>query len=264
MITAQQVKELRDRTGISMMDCKDALSEANGDIEKAIEILRKKSIIKAEKKSTRATNEGAIVAGGSSNNYFLIEVNTETDFAANDQEFKKFLTDLTEFCKSNKLNDLDDLQKKFNDKTLEIIQKIGENIKISYFEKITSENDSVYMYVHSDNKLASLVHLEKNDDELGKDIAMQVSANAPLAIYPDEIDQQILDKEKEIALATIENEKKPDEIKEKIVMGKLKKFKDENSLTEQAFIKNPDFKIKDLPRLRDNKILGFLRKKVGE
>ena len=104
--------------------------------------------------------------------------------------------------------------------------------------------------------------LEKNDDELGKDIAMQVSANAPLAIYPDEIDQQILDKEKEIALATIENEKKPDEIKEKIVMGKLKKFKDENSLTEQTFIKNPDSKIKDL--LRDNKILGFLRKKVGE
>jgi elongation factor Ts len=97
MITAQQVKELRDRTGISMMDCKDALSEANGDIEKAIEILRKKSIIKAEKKSTRATNEGAIVAGGSSNNYFLIEVNTETDFAANDQEFKKFLTELKEF-----------------------------------------------------------------------------------------------------------------------------------------------------------------------
>ena len=244
------------------MDCKDDLSEANGDIDKAIEILRKKSIIKAEKKSSRATNEGAIVAGGGSNNYFLIEVNTETDFAANDQEFKKFLTELKEFCESNKLNDLEDLQKKFNDKTLEIIQKIGENIKISYFEKIASENDSVYMYVHSDNKLASLVHLEKNDDELGKDIAMQVSANAPLAIYPDEIDQQILDKEKEIALATIENEKKPDEIKEKIVMGKLKKFKDENSLTEQAFIKNPDSKIKDL--LRDNKILGFLRKKVGE
>ena len=182
MITAQQVKELRDRTGISMMDCKDALSEANGDIEKAIEILRKKSIIKAEKKSTRATNEGAIVAGGGSSNYFLIEVNTETDFAANDQEFKKFLEELKEFCESNKLNDLEDLQKKFNDKTLEIIQKIGENIKISYFEKITSDNDSVYIYVHSDNKLASLVHLEKNDDELGKDIAMQVSANAPLAI----------------------------------------------------------------------------------
>jgi len=262
MITAQQVKELRDRTGISMMDCKDALSEANGDIEKAIEILRKKSIIKAEKKSTRATNEGAIVAGGGSSNYFLIEVNTETDFAANDQEFKKFLEELKEFCESNKLNDLEDLQKKFNDKTLEIIQKIGENIKISYFEKITSDNDSVYIYVHSDNKLASLVHLEKNDDELGKDIAMQVSANAPLAIYPDEIDQQILDKEKEIALATIENDKKPDEIKEKIVMGKLKKFQDENSLTEQAFIKNPDSKIKDL--LSDNKILGFLRKKVGE
>ena len=160
------------------------------------------------------------------------------------------------------INYLEDLHKKFNDKILEIIQKIGENIKISYFEKITSDNDSVYIYVHSDNKLASLVHLEKNDDELGKDIAMQVSANAPLAIYPDEIDQQILDKEKEIALATIENEKKPDEIKEKIVMGKLKKFQDENSLTEQAFIKNPDSKIKDL--LRDNKILGFLRKNVGE
>ena len=262
MITAQQVKELRDRTGISMMDCKDALSEANGDIDKAIEILRKKSIIKAEKKSTRATNEGAIVAGGGSSNYFLIEVNTETDFAANDQEFKKFLEELKEFCESNKLNDLEDLQKKFNDKTLEIIQKIGENIKISYFEKITSDNDSVYIYVHSDNKLASLVHLEKNDDELGKDIAMQVSANAPLAIYPDEIDQQILDKEKEIALATIENDKKPEEIKEKIVIGKHKKVKEQNSLTEQAFIKNPDSKIKDL--LRDNKILGFLRKKVGE
>jgi elongation factor Ts len=262
MITAQQVKELRDRTGISMMDCKDALNEAGGDIDTAIEILRKKSIIKAEKKSSRATNEGAIVAGGSSGNYFLIEVNTETDFSANDQDFKKFLLELKDFCERNNVNDLEDLQKKFNDKTLGIIQKIGENIKISYFEKITSNNGFIYIYVHSDNKLASLVHLEKNDDELGKDIAMQISANAPLAIHPDEIDQQILDKEEEIALATVENDEKPDEIKEKIVMGKLKKFKEENSLTEQAFIKNPDSKIKDL--LGDNKILGFLRKKVGE
>ena len=262
MITAQLVKELRDRTGISMMDCKSALVEADGDIDKAIEVLRKKSVIKAEKKSSRATNEGVIIIGQSSDGNFIIEVNTETDFAAKDADFQVFLSDLSAFCSDNKPKDLNELEELYKDQLLEIIQKIGENIKISYFEKITSDNDSVYIYVHSDNKLASLVHLEKNDDELGKDIAMQVSANAPLAIYPNEIDQQILDKEKEIALATIENEKKPDEIKEKIVMGKLKKFQDENSLTEQAFIKNPDSKIKDL--LRDNKILGFLRKKVGE
>ena len=262
MVTAQLVKELRERTGISMMDCKTALVESDGDIEKAIEVLRKKSILKAEKKSGRATNEGAIVTGSSDEVSFIIEVDTETDFAAKDASFQKFLNDLTIFCKEQTPSDLDDLNEKYNAQLLEIIQKIGENIKISYFEKLAIEDCVLASYKHSDNRLAAIVKMDSGDESLVRDIAMQVAANNPMAIYPDDIDKNILDKEKEIALATLADENKPDDIKEKIIIGKLNKFKMENALVEQPFIKDPDKKIKNL--LGNSKILSFLRKKVGE
>jgi|TARA_B100001540_G_scaffold186657_1_gene164628 translation elongation factor Ts len=262
MITAQLVKELRDRTGISMMDCKSALVEADGDIDKAIEVLRKKSVIKAEKKSSRATNEGVIVIGQSSDGNFIIEVNTETDFAAKDADFQVFLSDLSAFCSDNNPKDLNELEESYKDQLLEIIQKIGENIKISHFEKVSNEEGFVYSYLHTDKKLAALVKLDKDQPELGRDIAMQVSANSPLAISAEDIDQDIIDKEKEIALATLEGENKPDDIKEKIVIGKLNKFKQENSLIEQPFIKDPDQKIKDI--LNGATVLAFARKKVGQ
>mgnify|MGYP001283059099 FL=1 len=262
MVTAQLVKELRDRTGISMMDCKSALMEADGDIDKAIEVLRKKSVLKAEKKSGRATNEGAIVLGSSDNMDFIIEVDTETDFAAKDASFQTFLSELSNYCAENNPEYLDDLNAKYKDELLGIIQKIGENIKVSYYEKISKEGGVVASYKHSDNKLAAIVKIDSGDEEVGRDIAMQVAANNPMAIYPEDIDEDILNKEKEIALATLANENKPEEIKEKIIMGKLNKFKMENSLVEQPFIKDPDKKIKDL--LGGSKIIGFLRKKVGE
>ena len=262
MITAQLVKELRDRTGISMMDCKSALVEADGDIDKAIEVLRKKSVIKAEKKSSRTTNEGVIVIGQSSDGNFIIEVNTETDFAAKDADFQVFLSDLSAFCSDNNPKDLNELEESYKDQLLEIIQKIGENIKISHFEKVSNEEGFVYSYLHTDKKLAALVKLDKDQPELGRDIAMQVSANSPLAISAEDIDQDIIDKEKEIALATLEGENKPDDIKEKIVIGKLNKFKQENSLIEQPFIKDPDQKIKDI--LNGATVLAFARKKVGQ
>ncbi|MAM96928.1 MAG: translation elongation factor Ts, partial [Gammaproteobacteria bacterium] len=191
MITAQLVKELRDRTGISMMDCKSALVEADGDIDKAIEVLRKKSVIKAEKKSSRATNEGVIVIGQSSDGNFIIEVNTETDFAAKDADFQVFLSDLSAFCSDNNPKDLNELEESYKDQLLEIIQKIGENIKISHFEKVSNEEGFVYSYLHTDKKLAALVKLDKDQPELGRDIAMQVSANSPLAISTEDIDQDI-------------------------------------------------------------------------
>ena len=262
MVTAQLVKELRERTGISMMDCKTALIESDGDIEKAIEVLRKKSVLKAEKKSGRATNEGAIVIGSSDDVSFIIEVDTETDFAAKDASFQNFLNDLTIFCKEQTPSDLDDLNEKYNAQLLEIIQKIGENIKISYFEKLAIEDCVLASYKHSDNRLAAIVKMDSGDESLVRDIAMQVAANNPMAIYPDDIDKNILDKEKEIALATLADENKPDDIKEKIIIGKLNKFKMENALVEQPFIKDPDKKIKNL--LGNSKILSFLRKKVGE
>ena len=262
MVTAQLVKELRDRTGISMMDCKSALMESDGDIDKAIEVLRKKSVLKAEKKSGRATNEGAIVLGSSEHTAFIVEVDTETDFAAKDASFQAFLSELSDFCAKNNPEDLDDLNAKYKDELLGIIQKIGENIKVSYFEKISLEDGVVASYKHSDNKLAAIVKMDSGDETVGRDIAMQVAANNPMAVYPQDIDESILNKEKEIALATLANENKPEEIKEKIIIGKLNKFKMENSLVEQPFIKDPDKKIKDL--LGDSKIIGFLRKKVGE
>ena len=134
--------------------------------------------------------------------------------------------------------------------------------KISYFEKLTIEDCVLASYKHSDNRLAAIVKMDSGDESLVRDIAMQVAANNPMAIYPDDIDKNILDKEKEIALATLADENKPDDIKEKIIIGKLNKFKMENALVEQPFIKDPDIKIKDL--LGNSKILSFLRKKVGE
>jgi elongation factor Ts len=236
--------------------------ESDGDIDKAIEVLRKKSVLKAEKKSGRATNEGAIVLGSSEHTAFIVEVDTETDFAAKDASFQAFLSELSDFCAKNNPEDLDDLNAKYKDELLGIIQKIGENIKVSYFEKISLEGGVVASYKHSDNKLAAIVKMDSGDETVGRDIAMQVAANNPMALYPEDIDESILNKEKEIALATLANENKPEEIKEKIIMGKLNKFKMENSLVEQPFIKDPDKKIKDL--LGDSKIIGFLRKKVGE
>ena len=201
MITAQLVKELRERTGISMMDCKSALVEANGDIEKAIEVLRKKSVIKAEKKSSRETNEGVILVGKTTEGDFIIEVNTETDFAAKDEDFQVFLSDLVTFCSEKNPKDLNALENSYKDQLLEIIQKIGENIKISYFEKISNEGGYIYSYLHTDKKLAALVKLDKDQPDLGRDIAMQISANNPLAISAEDINQEVMDKEKEIALA---------------------------------------------------------------
>ena len=200
--------------------------------------------------------------GSSEHTAFIVEVDTETDFAAKDASFQAFLSELSDFCAKNNPEDLDDLNAKYKDELLGIIQKIGENIKVSYFEKISLEGGVVASYKHSDNKLAAIVKMDSGDETVGRDIAMQVAANNPMALYPEDIDESILNKEKEIALATLANENKPEEIKEKIIMGKLNKFKMENSLVEQPFIKDPDKKIKDL--LGDSKIIGFLRKKVGE
>ena len=154
------------------------------------------------------------------------------------------------------------LQKIIQRPTFRNNSKIGENIKISYFEKISNEGGYIYSYLHTDKKLAALVKLDKDQPDLGRDIAMQISANNPLAISDEDINQEVLDKEEEIALATIEDEDKPENIKEKIVMGKLNKFKQENSLIEQPFIKDPERKIKDI--LNGASVLSFARKKVGQ
>ena len=262
MVTAQLVKELRERTGISMMDCKSALVETDGDIDKAIEVLRKKSVLKAEKKSGRATNEGAIVVGESGDTHFIVEVDTETDFAAKDKDFQEFLHELVSFCETNNPENLEMLNEAYKENLLAIIQKIGENIKISFYEKLERQSGLVSTYKHSDNKLAAIVHLDGGSDQMARDIAMQVAANNPMAIYPNDIDDEVIAKEKEIAEATLVNDNKPEDIKIKIIEGKLNKFKTENSLVEQPFIKDPDKKIKDL--LGDVKILRFIRKKVGE
>ena len=154
------------------------------------------------------------------------------------------------------------LNEAYKENLLAIIQKIGENIKISFYEKLERQSGLVSTYKHSDNKLAAIVHLDGGSDQMARDIAMQVAANNPMAIYPDDIDDGVIAKEKEIAEATLVNDNKPEDIKIKIIEGKLNKFKTENSLVEQPFIKDPDKKIKDL--LGDVKILRFIRKKVGE
>ena len=265
MVTAQLVKELRDRTGISMMDCKSALVESDGDIDKAIEVLRKKSVLKAEKKSGRATNEGAIVLGSSENSAFIVEVDTETDFAAKDASFQAFLSELSDYCAQNNPEDLDDLNTKYKDELLGIIQKIGENIKVSYYEKISKQDGVVASYKHSDNKLAAIVKMDSGDETVGRDIAMQAAAMNPIALDEESVDASIIQKEIEIAKEQLRQEGKPEAMLDNIAKGKIKRFFKDNTLVNQAFIKDGKISVADYVKSTHTDLIvtGFQRIALG-
>ena len=263
-ISAKDVKDLREKTGLGMMECKKALEEAGGDSDLAITNLRKNSALKAEKKSSRTAVEGVILSDTSdSSNSILIEINCETDFVAKDANFLAFTEEVLATCLNSPDASLEKLlSDSLEEKRQNLVQKIGENIVIR--RKFNVSSPFVYSYIHGNKKIGVLVSLELENEELGKDLAMHVAASNPLAISPEEISEEIINKEKEIIEAQVSDADKPQEIIEKMTSGRLKKFLSEVSLIDQPFVKDPSLNVSQLLKNNDNSVLSFIRYEVGE
>jgi elongation factor Ts len=265
-IKASQVKELRDMTGVAMMECKKALVECSGDIEKALDLLRSNSALKAEKKAARVAADGVLRVHVGDDYSTLIEINSETDFAAKDENFIKFADDVHKFISENKLTDIADIQaSEVEDKRKALVQTIGENIQLRRLETIEYSSEmNTSSYIHSDSKLGSIVVISGGDETLAKDIAMHVAAFNPLCLSEADIDPQILEREKAIYMVQAEESGKPKEIMEKMIEGKLKRFLSEVSLLSQNFVKDPEVTIQNLLDSNNAKIESYTRLKVGE
>jgi elongation factor Ts len=264
-ITASQVKELREMSGVGMMECKKALVETDGDLQKALDFLRANSSLKAEKKASRVAADGEVKVAENSKYTSLIEINSETDFAAKDSQFKDFANDLADHLVSNCVKDIADLSLVFEDKRQSLIQSIGENIQLRRLETLeVSSGGCIGSYVHSDGKLAALVSIDSDNKELAKDLAMHVSATNPSCLQAEDIDPELLERERSIFLAQAEESGKDASIMEKMVEGKVKRFLSEVTLVSQGFVKNPDQSIEALLKENNTSILAFTRFKVGE
>jgi len=264
-IKASQVKELREISGVGMMECKKALVEAEGDIEKALDLLRSNSALKAEKKSARVAADGVIKVHVSENYATMVEINSETDFAAKDASFIEFTNNIEERLIDKKYLDIEDLKKDVEEERQKLVQSIGENIQVRRLT--TQEFDSskkVGTYLHSDNKLAAMVLLREENGELGRDIAMHISASAPLSINEDGVDKKVLERESNIFESQARESGKDEDIMKKMVEGKIKRFLKEVTLLSQDFIKDPDTSISKLLENSDNEVISFERFKVGE
>ncbi|GAA5444981.1 elongation factor Ts [Microbulbifer sp. NBRC 101763] len=264
-ITASMVKELRERTGLPMMECKKALTAADGDIEKAIEDLRKASGLKAAKKAGRTAADGVVAAKVAEDGSFgvLIEVNSETDFVARDDNFQAFVAKVVDKAFTERQQDVAALMEGELETAREaLVQKIGENIGVRRIELV--EAPVVGAYVHSNNRIAALVALSAGEVELAKDVAMHVTAVNPQVNKPEDMPADVLEKEKDIIKAQPDMEGKPAEIVEKMMGGRIKKFLKENSLVEQPFVKNPDVSIGKLVKDAGADVTSFIRFEVGE
>ena len=274
MISASVVKELREKTGAGMMDCKKVLTETDGDMEKAIELLRERGIAKAAKKSDRIAAEGLVAAFVSEDAKVasVVEINSETDFVAKNEEFRTFVADVAEQVAKNNPKDVEDLLNmtsiKIEGKTVgevltDKIATIGENMSIRRFERFESTG-LVEKYIHGDGKIGVLVELEGGDEVLAKDICMQIAAARPEYLDRASVPADRVEKEMEILKAQAMNEGKPAEIAEKMVQGRIGKFYGEICLVEQAFVKDPDIKVQKLVESKGAKIIRFARFEKGE
>ena len=274
MITASQVKELREKTGAGMMDCKKVLTETNGDEERAIELLRERGIAKAAKKSDRIVAEGLVEAYISEDGKVgvVVEVNAETDFVAKNEEFRNFVADIAKQVAQENPADVEALlnQKSIveTDKTVKDvltnkIATIGENMSIRRFVRYET-NNLLESYIHGDGKIAVLVEMENGTHELAKDICMQIAAARPEYLDRESVPEERLAKEMEILKAQAMNEGKPEAIAEKIVQGRVGKFYSEICLVEQEFVKDPDIKVGKLVADKGAKIVRFARFEKGE
>jgi len=264
-ISASLVKELRERTGMGMMDCKQALVTAKGDISLAIEELRKSSGVKASKKAGRSAADGVIRVEINNSKAFMVEINCETDFVAKDESFMEFSDEVLNTLSSGDFHEVEQLMKgDLQDKREKLIQKLGENIVVRRMFQSDDSADHTGVYLHSNKKIACVTSLRGGNDEAAKDIAMHIAATDPLAISPNDIPIEILEKEKEIFEAQSADSGKSKDIVVKMVEGKIKKFLSEVSLTEQDFVKDPGVKIKSLLDKNNAQVIQFKRFEVGE
>ncbi|MHC8355525.1 translation elongation factor Ts [Pseudomonas sp. LB3P81] len=262
-ITAALVKELRERTGEGMMDCKKALTKAGGDIEKAIDDMRASGAIKAAKKAGNVAAEGAIALKEDGKSAVLLEVNSQTDFLALQDDFKAFVAGSVEKAFADKLTDVAPLIEAQEADRLVLVGKVGENVNIRRLARV--EGDVVGGYLHG-NKIGVAVVLKGGDVELAKDIAMHVAATNPEFLLPSEVSAEAVEREKGVFL-TLNADKiagKPENIVENMVKGRISKFLAEASLVEQAFVKNPEIKVGDLAKKAGAEIVSFTYFKVGE
>ena len=274
MVSASQVKELREKTGAGMMDCKKVLTEADGDMEKAIELLRERGIAKAAKKSDRVAAEGLVAAYVSEDKKIgsVVEVNAETDFVASNAEFKSFVADVAKQIALNNPADVEALlaQTSISDSSKTVaevltnkIATIGENMSIRRFERFESTG-LVEKYIHGDGKIGVLVELENGTPELAKDICMQIAAAKPEFLNREAVPAERVDKEMEILKVQAMNEGKPAAIAEKMVQGRIGKFYGEICLVDQEFVKDPSMKVSDLLKANGANIVRFARLEKGE
>ena len=283
MSDIEKVKKLRDATGAGFKDCNSAIKESGGDLDKAVEILRVKGISKASKKMSRDAKEGVVAVSGDEKKTSIIEVNCETDFVAKNDDFINFVKELSDLNNQNDSN-IEDLKKEKmkNGETVEnnliaLIAKIGEKITIGKTITISNSSSINYQYLHTvvkDNlaKLAVIVSLETKDNSdavktFGKQLSMHIAASNPLALESNQIDKAIIDKEQELVTEELKNSGKPEDIAKKISLGKMNKFKEENSLLTQAWVMEPKKKVQDVLKelaINDLKIKEFSRIKIGE
>ena len=264
-ISASQVKELRERTGLGLMDCKKALEEANGDLDLAVEELRKTSGLKASKKSSRSAADGLIGIKSADGKSIMVEINCETDFVARDDSFNLFMQEVLDIISTNAEKPLEELLKLgIEEKREKLVQKLGENIVVRRTTASLDNADSSGVYLHSNNKIGTIISLKGGTEEVAKEIAMHAAATDPMAISPSDIPEEVIEKEREIYRAQSEESGKPADIVEKMIEGKIRKFLSEVSLTEQDFVKDPGLKINDILKENDASIIGFTRFEVGE
>ncbi len=271
-ITAAMVKDLRTKTGAGMMDCKKALVEAEGDMEKAVDILREKGLSQAAKKASRVAAEGTVVFAMSDDKKVgaLLEVNCETDFVGSNEDFRSLAFAIAEqIIKINPADVEALLASDMNGKTVkeqvtEAVAKIGENISVRRFTRYESADGAVYSYIHGGGKIGVLVEMTGGDDELGKDVAMQVAAANPSYLNRTEVPQAELEHEKEVLAVEARNEGKPEKIIEKMVIGRINKYYKEVCLVDQEFIKDSDLTISKLLKSKGAEVLRFTRYQLGE
>jgi elongation factor Ts len=266
-VTAAMVKELRERTGLGMMDCKRALTDADGDLDQAIDALRKSSSLKAATKAGRTAADGLLGIRISDDGScgVMIEVNIETDFAARNEKFIEFVGKITDAAFDRRERDVETLLAGgLGDERETLVQEIGENVTVRRIAVIDTDGGRVGSYMHVDNRKATLVELDGGDVDLGKNIAMHVTAIAPLVVNSDDVSPELLDKEREIYLAQAQDSGKPPEIVAKIVDGRIRKYLAGISLVDQPFVKDPDVKVGKLLAEHSARCISFVRFEVGE
>lgn len=278
MFTGSDVIALRQKTGAGVLDCKKALTETNGDMEKAIDFLREKGIATAAKKASRIAAEGIVAAKVEGNTGVLVEVNCETDFVAKGDQYKEFVGGVADYVLKNDVKDIDALVAAKNDETIAATAKIGEKIAIRRFAKYTAENGVVESYIHMGGKVGVLVEIDgctcEGAHELAHDVALQIAAAKPLYLVAAEVPAEVIEHEKEILIAQIKNDpklaNKPQQIIERMVEGKVGKYYDENCLMNQAFVKDPSLTIEKVVKGYSDKmgktlsVKRFTRFEMGE